>query len=269
MRELRARLLLLLLAMRCPPGSRPARRWYVQGGVARLGVEGIRRAWRGFHGEEPPCERRLRGHLGVLERSLALVRVPGDWMPGRYAGPRPRYPDTLLVLTSEAEVSWWAQQGLERLDAHPGARVNPTTWREVFGDWRRELHQPRLPFPASEPRRGTPTSSPAAPPARPAALQLARAVRDAQDAVEPLRALAAAGARLSGPLGWRLAADPRLACGLAALLARALWRGDGIRSRTAWVAAAARHPNAHELAQAEAWARRAAAQTPEPQESAS
>jgi hypothetical protein len=206
---------------------------------------------------EPPCERRLRSHLGVLEQALAIVRVPGDWLPGRFDGPRPRYPDTLLVLTSESEVDWWAQIGLPRLDGAAPARLNPTLWRELFGSWRHELHAPALPFP--EPgRRGGPTARGEPPPAQASALALARAVLEAEDAAGPLAALAAAGARLEGRLAWRLAADPVRARGVAALLARALWRGDGIRSRGSWAAAAATSSSDRELAQAELWARRAA-----------
>jgi len=43
-REIRSKIVLLLLALRCPMFGTPAKPWYVKGAVARRGLEGLLRA---------------------------------------------------------------------------------------------------------------------------------------------------------------------------------------------------------------------------------
>lgn len=153
-RDLRARMLILLLRLRCPLHGRKDKPWYVAGAVARLGAEGLRRAWRGFYGEEPPVLRTIRKHLGELEQGLALVRSPGDWMPiardENHPERRPRYPETFHLLEAEEDAEWWAREGRYRLEASPAARWSPDAWRAAFRAWRLEAgrlgREPLLPF---------------------------------------------------------------------------------------------------------------------------
>lgn len=139
-RRFRSQLLILLLEMSCPPHVRPRRRWYVPGAVARVGASGLRRAWRGFYGEEPMTERTFRSHLTALEQCLAIIRAPGDWLPmlrdPERPERRPRYADTIHVLESDSAALWWAGEGRALLEACPSARFNPDRWREQFQEWR-------------------------------------------------------------------------------------------------------------------------------------
>ncbi len=141
-RERRAQIVLVIWELTCPLGGRPRRSWYVPGGTARLGADGIRRAWRGYFGEDPPCLRTIRSHLGALERACVLVRAPGDWLPiwpdPRHPERRPRYADTFYLLDSDQAAEWWAGVGHERLEELPGARHNPDKWAAAFGNWRAE-----------------------------------------------------------------------------------------------------------------------------------
>lgn len=147
-RALRARLLLLLVARVCPLGVRPHRAWYEGGAVARMGVEGIRRAWAEEHGHDAPSERTIRAHLGALEIACAIQRAPGDFLPCRrdleHPERRPRYGDTIHVLESEAAARFWAGEGEARLARNPEARTNPHRWKMLFGRWRAEAAQDEL-----------------------------------------------------------------------------------------------------------------------------
>lgn len=254
-RSLRARLLLLLLELRCPPRVRPRRPWYVPGAVARLGVEGLRRAWRAFYGEEPPCPRTVRAHLGLLERCRALVRSPGDWAAepgeGRY---RPRHADTLHVLEDEASVELWEGRGAPALRAHPEARANPDAWRKHVGSWRRPGRAAQLELFG----QGTPVGVPdQVGRGKAAGASLARALDalgpgTAVEALDALRVLGEHGACIRGRPTWELAADRRRLLGAGWLLALALARGDSIRNRAAWLVRAHRHADRTELDQARA-----------------
>lgn len=139
-RRFRSQLLLLLLAVSCPPHARPRRRWYVPGATARIGAAGLRRAWRGYHGQDPPTLRTFRSHLSALEQALAIIRSPGDWLPilrdPDHPERRPRYAETIHVLESDSAALWWAGEGRELLAANPGTRCNPDKWAAVFRGWR-------------------------------------------------------------------------------------------------------------------------------------
>lgn len=233
-RELRARLVLLLLRLRCPPGRAPAKTWYVPGGVARLGISGVVRAWRGFFGGEVPTERTLRAHLGVLEKACAVIRAPGDWIPTPAGAPRLRHPDTFHLLDDERDARWWADEGLPLLDRNAGARNNPTDWRRLFRGWRDRARDPqaRLPFPAPDSR---PDQD-----ARPASSNAedARVVRAALETGEPftiLSALRAVGADPDPRVLIQLAADRAALARAAARLAGELERRTRIRNRRGWI----------------------------------
>ena len=263
-RALRARLLVLLLELRCPVKGRPRKGWYVPGAVARLSVEAMRRAWRGFYGEEPPAPRTLRAHLGLLQRVLALVRSPGDWVEvvPPSARWRPRYADTIHVLDDEEAVERWLEIGQPVLERRADIRTNPDAWRRHLGTWRTrsrakqlELFQGRS-APAGRPEGLEDRVRAEEPVARGTALARglgeALLVRD-HDALDVLRALAAQQVSLRGRPSFELASNlPRLE-GAAALLARALARGDAVRNGAAWLVRAHRHAKPAELAQARAW----------------
>jgi len=262
-RELRARLLVLLLELRCPVGARPRKPWYVPGAVARLGVEGLRRAWRAYHGGEPPCARTLRAHLGLLERVRAVGRQPGDWVDGELPAEgawRPRHADTIHVLEDEAAAEAWGARVAPALAAHRDLRRNPDRWRRLVGRWRGPIgRQLDLFDPA-----GRPAGSPEGLPDRvgedrPAGEALARRLASlaqarSQEVLDVLAAARDAGAHLRGRASFELAADRRRAFGAAALLARALARGDWVRNRAAWLVRAFRLAGAGELDRAAAWA---------------
>ncbi len=233
-RDLRAKILGLLLALRCPVGSSPARAWYVPGGVARLGISGLARAWRGFYGEEAPTERTLRAHLGTLERACAVVRVPGDWIPTAPGAPRLRHPDTILLLEDERDARFWADEGLAVLEREPEARIDPTLWRRLFRGWRDRARDPqaRLPFPAPEARPDQDT--------RPAQTtrQDAAAVREALQAGDDLALLGAlrkVGADPDRSVLFRLLRQSVPLRRAAALFAEELERGTRIRNRPGWI----------------------------------
>jgi len=263
----RAKLLLLLLELRCPASGRPRRPWYVPGAVARLGPSGIWRAWRHRWGERPPSETTIRAHLGMLERHLALIRSPGDRLPVLFDDEHPerlpRHPDTIHLLEEDREAEWWAGEGRRLLEANPTAKLSPTTWRRLFRDWRERAssRQLSLPFPmVPSPAPGP--STPEIPAAR-ASRELAQAAVASPGAAGILSALDRVGAELRGPNRRRLARDlPRLRCSCA-LLAVALKRqADGseerrrVRRRAGWLARAFDHATPAELRSALEWAAR-------------
>lgn len=258
-RELRARIVLLLLALRCPLGAKPARAWYVPGAVARLGAAGLMRAWAGYWGEPAPCLRSMRAHLGALEQAGVLQRSPGDWLPVRrnpeHPERRPRWPETIHVLDGEHATEFWSGPGARLLEVHPEARHNPDAWRKLFGTWRSGVVQLQLVFESL---------APAAPPraaANPedrlevqrAGAQLARRLGRATDALEVLTALEAVGARLRNGTSWRAAAAwPRMRAA-GAMLARAMMRGDRIRAPGGWLWRAFHDAGREELERALEW----------------
>ena len=256
-RELRARLLVLLLELRCPVKGRPRRPWYVPGAVARLGVEAMRRAWRGFYGLEAPCPRTIRSHLGVLERVLAVVRQPGDWVElDRPAGEwRPRHADTLHVLEDDEAVAAWVEHGAELVRRHPETRTNPDAWRRRVGAWRRRPRAVQLELFEGGRAEGLPDRV-GERREQGEALAASLGVQEragARDALELLRVGQDAGVVLRGRPSFELAQDrPRLA-GALALLARALVRGDAVRSTAAWLVRAYRHAGRTELEAARRW----------------
>jgi len=252
-RDVRANILTLLLRLAVPIAGTPRKAWYVAGGVARLGAEGIRRAWRGFYGGEPPSLRSMRSHLGELERGLALIRAPGDWMPVKrdpdHPEHRPRYPSTFLLLESDEDAEWWAREGLALLDRHPEVRANPDQWRRLFGRWReraaRLAREPLLPFEEPLPShanvaRPAPRVHGRAEPTE-AAVTLARSISGAAAAtdrgpLELLLRMRELGVDVRGlAVQRRLLVDPDRLFGAARLLARALARGDVVRNRAGWL----------------------------------
>jgi hypothetical protein len=142
-RRVRAALLVLLLSARCPLDGVAQRSWYEPGAVVRLGCEGLRRLWEARWPAAPaPSLRRTRDHVNELERSLLLVRAPGERLPQLRVGDErservPRWPDTFHLLESEEAATWWSEHGATLLALHPGARVNPAEWRRHFADWRK------------------------------------------------------------------------------------------------------------------------------------
>lgn len=271
-REFRARVLLLLLHLRCPTRGRPARPWYVPGAVARLGAGGLRRAWRGFWGQDPPSLRTFRAHLGAMEAACLLVRSPGDWIPIRrdpsHPERRPRYADTLHVLDDDQAAEWWAAEGFQILEARPEVRHHPDRWRLVFASWRdraasRDLSLVGTLFeglkaPPIECRSVAPDSrsNVSGKPARAGrtsqslAAGLRALVREARDPLELLSGARAFGVLIRGKAQASLASDEVRLRGALALLAVAYARGDRIRNRAAWVVRNFKHVRAAELAQA-------------------
>lgn len=259
-RELRARIVLLLLTLRCPLHGRPARSWYVPGAVTRLGAEGLLRAWGGFYGPGGPCLRSMRSHLGALEQSGILQRSPGDWIPVR-ADPahperRPRFPDTFHVLDGEQATEFWSGPGARLLALHPQARHSPDVWRKLFGHWREGRLQdvfvfgsPEVPTP---PRRAAANSDELAE-VRARGQELARGLVRARGPLEVLNALEKAGASLKGRASFTGAAQwPRLRSA-GGLLARALVRGDRVRSPAGWIVRVLEDATPKELESARAW----------------
>lgn len=260
-RDVRSKIVLLLLALRCPLAGRPARAWYIPGAVVRLGAEGLMRAWRGYWGEPPPGLRSMRSHLGCLEGAGILQRAPGEWLPWRrdpaHPERRPRWPDTFHVLDGEAATEFWAGPGARLLELHPAARQSPELWRRLFAGWRRAGAAVQgvldlVGAGAVSPKRA------AVSPAEDAAVRargvaLARALRRARDAVAVLEALEAAGAGPRGAASFRAAGAWRRARGAACMLARALCRGDRVRSPAGWWWRAFDAGLPEELRAAEAW----------------
>lgn len=241
-REVRAQIVLLLLALRCPLASTPGKPWYVQGAVARLGAEGLLRAWIGYFGEEGPCLRSMRSHLGCLEQSGILQRSPGDWLPWRrdeaHPERRPRWPDTFHVLDGEKATEYWAGPGARLLELNPAARHSPDAWRKLFARWRSDFVQHVLALtgesaPAS-PRRAAANSEEGAA-VRARGTALARSLVRARGPCDVLSAVAAAGAELRGPASFQAAGNLRRLRAAAAMLARALCRGDRVRCGGGWL----------------------------------
>lgn len=241
----RAKLVLLVLELRCPLRRKGRRDWYVPGAVARLGAEGLRRAWSGFYGEEPPTLRTFRAHLGELYRAVVLVRAPGDWMPyvGNYPERRPRYPDTFHVVDTEDEARWWAEVGIPHLEKNPEVRHNPDRWRTAFANWRGlaatwEGHQGNLfdDQPSDqEDRRG--------------ARRLRHALQDpSSQSLDILAGLRECGVRIGGRLGFQLAGgDLARLRGVSAMFLLAMRRKTRIRSRSGWLVWAWKYAELQEL----------------------
>ena len=263
----RSRLLLILLSHRCPVGVPPRRAHYVPGAVVRLGVDGIRRAWRGEFGGDPPSVRSLRTHIAALERNLAIMRSPGDFLEQSYPEHperRPRQAQTLHLLETDRAAAWWAREGVRILRENPKARTNPFLWRRLLGNWRDRAKELQLdlldaqealeamPEPTTTNTGEAPGMVPEAVPstARPARQQSGspeplpdvRLVRGLKlvatgkgDAVEAIAALRRAGVPLQGGrLVMQLANYMDRTRGAAAMLAVALARGDRIRSVAGW-----------------------------------
>lgn len=232
-RELRARILLLLLRLRCPVRSRPARSWYVPGAVARLGVEGLRRGWRGFYGEEPPSERTLRAHLSLLERAAAIVRSPGERIPTRSSELPLRWPDTIHVLDDARDAAFWTGEGADALARNPKARSSLVVWLRLFRGWRqRARSEPRLDFPEPHsPAQGRDAGE---------ASRALVAIADDAGPLEVLAALREAGAAVAGRSSFEVARDPRRLVEAARMLGRELGRGTRIRNRAGWLVWAVR-----------------------------
>lgn len=280
-RERRAQIVLLVQALSCPWGTRPRRTWYVPGACVRTGAEGLWRAWRAFYGgEDPPTVRTIRAHLSVLERACVLVRSPGDWIPWwpdpEHPERRPRYPDTLWLLETDAAAEWWAAVGRARLAEHPKARRNPDLWRRLFAGWRAEASRFQLeldfdrpaaqdpadlqallaglfgpasrgPAEARPPEPETGGARRGAPGAPEALIELAAGLRRQAGPLELLGLLAEAGCRIRGPNFHRLAREPVRLLGAAALYLVACRRGDRIRNRPGWLVTAFDRATGREL----------------------
>lgn len=267
-RERRAQLVLLLLSIACPLGRRPARAWYEPGAVARKGAAGIRSAWEGYWGEEPPSLRTIRSYLGELEAACVLIRAPGDWLPimrdPDHPERRPRYPDTLHLLRGDAAAEWWAGPGRQLLERHPDARCNPDRWRMVFGSWRERAGNRQLelellseaPPPKPPATRGPGSRATVSVEQAQAQLEDAATITAAlrcstwNNPLDFLLELARAGCRITGGNQARLLREPELLRGAAAMLAAALRRGDRIRNRAGWVVRMTKHAPRAELAAA-------------------
>lgn len=265
-RDIRARLLLVLLARRCPERGRPQRPWYVPGAVARMSPDSIRRAWREMFGEEPPVERSIRVHLATLEQACAIARQPGDWLPYLFPdedpAKRPRYADTIHLLVDDRDAEWWAIEGAAILRAHPEVRRSPRAWRQQVGDWRRKARERQLDlFPslvrgvtaamASTAKGGNPHAPNAIAHRDPeAAKPILAALRRKATPAELLATLGEVKARIEGPAAWHCLRRVERFRGACALLASALVRGDRIRSRAAWLMSALRSATSSELAAA-------------------
>ncbi len=236
-RRARSRLLLTLLALSCPRKGQPRRPWYVPGAVARLGLEGIRRALAAAWAWAP-CDRTIRRHLAALEEVLALVRQPGERIAAlRRPGRAPRYPDTLILLDDEREAAFWEGQGADVLRAHPELRTSPEAWERRLGPWRSWARQHQLELFAPAP---APLAFPGLEPAprdegerRRAALELARAVRG--PALDLLGALDRAGVHVPARAQLAALGRPEPLRRAAAVYALALSRGAEVRDGWAWV----------------------------------
>lgn len=265
-RTVRSRLLILLLNHRCPLGTTPRHAYYVPGAVVRMGVDGIRRAWRGEFGEEPPSVRSLRTHLAVLERNLAIMRSPGDFIEQTYPDHperRPRMAQTLHLLETDRAAAWWAREGMRLLRENPKARTNPFLWRRLLGNWRERAKDLQLDLldaqealeampetietpgeapgmvPEAVPSTARPARQESGSPEPSTDVRLVRGLKSVAlsrgDAIETITALRRAGVPLQGGrLVMQLASYMDRTRGAAAMLAVALARGDRIRSVAGW-----------------------------------
>lgn len=244
----RSSIVLLVWRLRCPAQGRPRRSWYVPGAVTRQGAAGLRAAWRMRLESEPPSEKTLRRHLAALERACVLVTSPGDWIPYRRPIPaqRPRYPDTVHLLDDERAATWWAEVGADRLEAHPECAHNPDAWAQRFGDWRGEAaafeRQPELPFPEGDPEPEPGSGE--------LADELETLSREARRGLELLARLGGLGIGIRGRPALELAGNATRLRGAVAMLARALRRGDSVRSPAGWIVRAYRRADGSELATA-------------------
>lgn len=247
-RRARSRILLALLALACPRTGPARRPWYVPGAVARMGLDGIRRALSGSFGWAP-CDRTLRRHLAALEDVLALVRQPGARIASlRRPGRAPRYPDTLILLDDEREAAFWEGQGADVLRACPELRTSPEAWERRLGPWRawarsRQLElfapaPPPTPFPGLEP---VPQDQAGA---RRAALEVARAVRG--PALDLLGALGRSGVHVPARAQLVALGRPEPLRRAAAVFALALSRGAQVRDGWAWVRSVMRRADPEE-----------------------
>lgn len=259
-RALRARVVLLLLRLRCPRGGTPTRTWYVPGAVARLGAGGVGRVWADWWTAPPPSERRLRDHLEALERGLVLVRAPGAWLPTLRDPDDPRrhrYPDTFHVLEEDRDAVWWSQEGAAVLARFPEVRTNPSEWAKRVGDWRIRKPVQGLLFDelaaalSSErtPRALDPAEARDADAATATALEeLVRSPPGTH--AELLGRLDSLGAPLRGKPRFQVLKNPRRLLAVLALLARGLRRSRIIRNRSGWIVRAYERARSEELAEA-------------------
>jgi hypothetical protein len=257
----------MLLQFKCPTGGAPRRDWYVPGGVARQGADGLQNAWLAYWDEDPPSLRTIREHLKKLQEAGTIVAAPGDWLPilrnPSHPERRPRYPDTFHILETDIEARWWAEVGVVELAARSSARHNPDVWAELFGSWRaqarRHYKKPGLLYPKAA-AGGAPLAGPldevAPETSQPtenlveAAQVLELAVRSSDQPLDYLVAMAEIGGRIRGGLGFRMAGSRGRLKGAVALLALALRRGSPIHNRAGWLVNAWRTATADELREA-------------------
>lgn len=248
--ERQAQVLLLLMAVECPLTGTPRRDWYVRGAVARFGWRSIQRAWEGFFGEQGPTQRTIQEHLRVLEAAGLILRSPGD--PTNWGDPtKPAHARTIWLLRSDQEQRWWATAGRERLEQHPEAAVSAAAWRRLFGRWRDEAQQLGLSFIEGGQGPGEAASSSgggatvsAHPPLTPSPASLeaiATCIRERAVGQELLARLRRAGVGLARGRGELLAQNAARLRGAAALLLRALRRGDEIDNPAGWLVHAWKH----------------------------
>lgn len=265
-RQRRAQILLMLLQHRCSLRGNANRPWYVPGAVARLGADWLETTWRTFWHEAAPSIRTIREHLRRMQDAGVLVAAPGDWLPmlrqPDHPERRPRYPDTLHILDTDADAAWWAEVGIPRLKANPRARYNPTLWRQLFRTWRADAaalaKMPTIAFAEDQPRAARRATIPAEvqAEAEAAATVLERAVarfeESSEGRLELLTALAEAGARVHGAIAFQMHAGRGDLAGSTAMLAQALRRRKPIGNRAGWLVAAWRDSSTDERREARA-----------------
>jgi hypothetical protein len=254
-RRLRAQIMLSILRLRCPLVGRPGATWYVPGAVARLGVKGLRRLWSSLWREDPPSLKSFRRHVAALVNACCLVVSPGDWIPTRWTAPaefRPRHPDTIHVVDTDAQAEWLGGPARFLELQTPEARTNPGAWQKTLGRWRETPPVQTLLFaPSLLERRsseggghklGTRKAlddgqAQAGVPAQVAAAELEQLLtrRRPASAHEIQRSLFEAGVFLRGPNRSELLRDPVRLLGAVAMLARALRRVDPPRARAGFL----------------------------------
>jgi hypothetical protein len=143
-----ARILWILLDIAPNPRSRQPLKesFYIYGAVVRKSASpaGIQLWWRNkyFPGVEPPTQECIEEHLKRLQKAGALIRLPGD-LRGFGEGLRPQYNDSIHLIYTEREETWWDQVGMARWKK-AGLSRDPRLCRRLFKRWRDEAADPQL-----------------------------------------------------------------------------------------------------------------------------
>lgn len=218
-----------------PRGRRLRRRWYVAEAYARATLPRVAELLRAASERFPSSERTVERDLAKLRDLGLIVRAPGE------AHPYGRHADTLHLVGTAEEASWWAETGRARIAASPDAARKARVWYALVGDWRAEARSAIVESPGTREEgtsvsyrsgRPTPSRSPLPPSER---IEELRAGIESGSRRRLLQALWRCGVRFGRAWRWRFARTFDRAAAAVALLLQRIEAVGWPRSLAGWL----------------------------------